>query len=158
MTFTTSAPTLVIIPSAKFKFTDNEESLLSRITVIIAGVYTQQHFQLRHETVHTFCSSANMKLFVWSDREGDNIKGDDITRGGYEIRVQNFYGITWKGKITWETKTRMGKWYVNVPCIGSEWKCGLNCFQVQDLRLTLVQFWHFLAVWRMGNFTTSWVS
>jgi hypothetical protein len=64
MTFTTNVPTLVVIPSAKFKFTGNEESLLSRITAIIVGVYKQQHFQLRFEAVHTFCSSANMKLFV----------------------------------------------------------------------------------------------
>jgi len=93
MTFTTSAPTLVVIPSAKFKLTDNEESFLSRITVIIAGVHKKRHFQLRHETVHTFCSSANIKLFVWYDREGNNMKGD-ITRGGYEIRIKIFYRKT----------------------------------------------------------------
>jgi len=82
MTFTTNVPTLVVIPSAKFKLTDNGESLLSRIAVIIVGVYKQQHFQLRHEAVHTFYSSASMKLFVWSDRGDNDMKGEDITHGG----------------------------------------------------------------------------
>jgi hypothetical protein len=38
MTFTTNVITVEVIPCANFKFADNEESLLSRITAISIGV------------------------------------------------------------------------------------------------------------------------
>ena len=64
MTLTTYVITVEVIPSANFKFTDNEESLSSRITVISVGVYKYHYFKLRGGALHKFYSSASTKLFV----------------------------------------------------------------------------------------------
>jgi hypothetical protein len=86
MTFITNVITLEVIPSAKFKFMDNEESLLSRITVISVCVHKYHYVKLRGEVLIL----QPILNYSYDQIERGCHKGYNITLGGAEICIQNF--------------------------------------------------------------------